>query len=44
MQGKPLVVESEPMAIAIASEWDAQKERIERSTMHLVYILFCIYF
>lgn len=42
MQGKPLVVDSEPMAIAIASEWDSQKERIERSTMHLVFF-FCIY-
>lgn len=44
MQGKPLVIESEPMAIAVASEWDAQKERIQRSTMHLVKNILFIYF
>lgn len=36
IQGTPFIIESEPMAIAIAAEWDAQKDRIEQSTMHLV--------
>lgn len=37
--GTPFVVKSEPLAIAIAAEWDSQKEKIERSRMHLVYKL-----
>ncbi|XP_055596411.1 ATP synthase mitochondrial F1 complex assembly factor 2 [Uranotaenia lowii] len=34
-KGSPFFVESEPLAIAIATEWDAQKEVIDRSKMHL---------
>lgn len=34
--GTPLVVKSEPLAIAVATEWNNQKDKIERSTMHLV--------
>ncbi|XP_053675596.1 ATP synthase mitochondrial F1 complex assembly factor 2 [Anopheles nili] len=34
-RGLPFYVESEPLAIAIATEWDAQKEVIDRSSMHL---------
>lgn len=34
--GTPLVLKSEPLAVAVAAEWDAQKDKIERSTMHLV--------
>ncbi|XP_058819379.1 ATP synthase mitochondrial F1 complex assembly factor 2 [Topomyia yanbarensis] len=33
--GSPFYVESEPLAIAIATEWDAQKEVVDRSSMHL---------
>jgi len=33
--GSPFVVRSEPLAIAVAAEWNAQREKIERSTMHL---------
>lgn len=34
-KGAPFFVESEPLAIAIATEWDAQKDVIDRSRMHL---------
>ncbi|XP_055643168.1 ATP synthase mitochondrial F1 complex assembly factor 2 [Toxorhynchites rutilus septentrionalis] len=34
-KGLPFFVESEPLALAIATEWDAQKEVVDRSTMHL---------
>lgn len=34
--GGPFIVRSEPLAIAVAAEWNAQKENVERSTMHLV--------
>jgi len=34
--GGQFVVRSEPLAIAIAAEWNAQKENIDRSKMHLV--------
>lgn len=34
-KGAPFYVESEPLAIAIATEWDAQKDIIDRSRMHL---------
>ncbi|KFB43070.1 AGAP008876-PA-like protein [Anopheles sinensis] len=34
-RGLPFYVESEPLAIAIATEWDAQKDVVDRSTMHL---------
>uniref|UniRef100_A0A8D8BTA0 ATP synthase mitochondrial F1 complex assembly factor 2 n=1 Tax=Culex pipiens TaxID=7175 RepID=A0A8D8BTA0_CULPI len=34
-KGAPFYVESEPLAVAVATEWDAQKETIDRSSMHL---------
>lgn len=34
--GTPLIVRSEALAIALAAEWDLQKDTIERSNMHLV--------
>lgn len=34
--GSPFVLKSEPLALAVAAEWDAQKDVIERSRMHLV--------
>lgn len=37
-KGLPFQVESEPLAIACAAEWDSQKEKIQRSSMHLVII------
>jgi chaperone required for assembly of F1-ATPase len=37
-RGNLFTVNSEPLAIAIATEWDAQKEKINQSTMHLVRI------
>lgn len=44
--GRALVVQSEPLARAIAAEWDAQAETISQATMHLVscfyYNCFCI--
>lgn len=41
------MVDSEPLAIAVATEWENQKEEIDRSTMHLVsnsyFLLYCNY-
>lgn len=34
-KGQVLQVESEPLAIAVAAEWDAQKDVINQSNMHL---------
>ncbi|XP_076687131.1 ATP synthase mitochondrial F1 complex assembly factor 2 homolog l(2)k14505 [Andrena cerasifolii] len=34
-RGKIFEVDSKPLALAIAAEWDAQKEIIDRSNMHL---------
>lgn len=34
--GTPLVLKSEALAVAVAAEWNAQKEKIERASMHLV--------
>lgn len=34
--GKPLLLDSEPLARAIAAEWDAQTKFIGQATMHLV--------
>lgn len=34
-KGNVLQVDSEPLAIAIATEWDSQKDTINRSNMHL---------
>ncbi|KAH8249298.1 hypothetical protein KR032_008391 [Drosophila birchii] len=39
-KGAPFVVRSEPLAIAVATEFDAQKEHIERSRMHLSALCF----
>ncbi|CAG2061662.1 unnamed protein product [Timema podura] len=33
--GNLFVVESEPLALAVAAEWDAQKTHIKQSSMHL---------
>ncbi|XP_067621073.1 ATP synthase mitochondrial F1 complex assembly factor 2 [Eurosta solidaginis] len=38
--GALFTVKSEPLAIAVATEFDAQKERIERSKMHLSALCF----
>jgi len=35
-QGRVFEVNSEPLALAVATEWDAQKGIINRSSMHLV--------
>jgi len=35
-KGSPFIIESEPLALAVAAEWDAQKDKIQRSSMHLV--------
>jgi ATP synthase F1 complex assembly factor 2 len=37
-KGSPFIVHSEPLALAVAAEWDAQKEKIQQSSMHLVRI------
>ncbi|EDW46452.1 ATP synthase mitochondrial F1 complex assembly factor 2 [Drosophila sechellia] len=39
-KGTPFIVRSEPLAIAVATEFDAQKENIERSRMHLSALCF----
>ncbi|XP_044315582.1 ATP synthase mitochondrial F1 complex assembly factor 2 [Drosophila rhopaloa] len=39
-KGTSFVVRSEPLAIAVATEFDAQKEHIERSRMHLSALCF----
>lgn len=41
--GQVLRVSSEPLALAIANEWDAQHEQILTSSMHLVMHVICIY-
>lgn len=33
--GKHFSVQSEPLALAVATEWDAQKDKIQQSNMHL---------
>lgn len=40
--GKVLTVSSEPLARAIAAEWDAQTEIIIQPTMHLVRQFFLL--
>lgn len=35
-KGNVFRVESEPLALAVATEWDSQKEKIIQSSMHLV--------
>lgn len=35
-KGNLFSVESEPLAIAVATEWNSQKEHIIQSKMHLV--------
>ena len=34
--GSVLQISNEPLALAVAAEWDSQETKIERSTMHLV--------
>lgn len=38
-KGQLLQVESEPLAIALATEWDNQKETVNRSGMHLTSLV-----
>lgn len=38
-QGNLFVVDSEPLALAVAAEWDSQKDKILQSSMHLVFII-----
>lgn len=35
-KGNIFSVESEPLALAVATEWDSQKDKIMRSQMHIV--------
>lgn len=35
-KGSLFTVDSEPLALAISTEWNSQKETIDRSGMHLV--------
>lgn len=35
-KGNLFTVDSEPLALAVATEWDSQKEKINQSGMHLV--------
>lgn len=41
--GQVLAVTSEPLARAIAAEWDAQTETIAQPIMHLVRMLVFVY-
>lgn len=38
--GAPFTVKSEPLAIAVATEFDGQKDHIERSRMHISALCF----
>jgi len=38
-KGSPFIIESEPLALAVAAEWDAQKDKIQQSSMHLVCLI-----
>lgn len=35
-KGDLFTVDSEPLALAVATEWDSQKDKINQSGMHLV--------
>lgn len=35
-KGNLFTVDSEPLALAVATEWDSQTEKINQSSMHLV--------
>lgn len=35
-KGNLFTVDSESLALAVATEWDSQKEKLDQSTMHLV--------
>lgn len=35
-KGNPFIVDSEPLALGVAAEWDAQKQNINQASMHLV--------
>lgn len=41
-KGNLFTVESEPLALAVATEWDSQKNNIIQSKMHLVSCFFMI--
>lgn len=43
-KGKIFEVDSKPLALAIAAEWDAQKNIIDRGSMHLVSYSFKAYY
>ncbi|XP_065163924.1 ATP synthase mitochondrial F1 complex assembly factor 2 isoform X2 [Atheta coriaria] len=34
-KGNPFIVDSEPLALGVAAEWDAQKQNINQASMHL---------
>lgn len=36
--GNLFTVDSEPLALAVATEWDSQKDKLNQSGMHLVKI------
>lgn len=40
--GKVLTVNTEPLARAIAAEWDSQHEHISQPTMHIVCLIYLI--
>lgn len=35
--GNPLIVPNKPLAMAVAVEWNSQKETIKPENMHLVW-------
>lgn len=39
-KGNVFAVESEPLALAVATEWDSQKDKIIQSKMHIVSYIF----
>lgn len=42
-KGNLFVVDNESLALAIATEWDAQKDKIVQSSMHLVRHTYCLF-
>lgn len=38
-RGNLFVVDNEPLALAVATEWDMQKDKIVQSSMHLVNLI-----
>lgn len=41
--GKLFTVPNEALAIAVATEWDAQRDTLKSYTMHLVRLLECVF-